>query len=333
MLLSRRLILLPHFFINQTRMNASSSLLFFGGITALFLAGCGISKSRSATEQLLLSDAVDRTVEQIDFRILEGQKVYFDTQYLKYIKGAGFVNADYVVSSLRQQMLASGCLLQEKADAADYVMEARIGALGLDSHEVVYGVPASETISETASLFANGPPVPALPEISLAKKHDSRGSAKISLFAYDRGTRERIWQSGVLVSTSTAKDTWLLGAGPIQYGSIHDRVKIAGWSLPRLAPWRRKKPDPHQEVVYFDNIDYQDVERQRLAAEELEKRRDQYVQDLKSMEQAPVLRSIEPQVSNVSTPVAQALFVEPAKEPTPKKPEKKKEEKKPEKKK
>ena len=68
------------------------------------LTGCGTVKSRSATEQLIISDAVDRSVSQIDFRPLSGKKVYLDTQYVRSIKGPGFVNADYIISSLRQQM-------------------------------------------------------------------------------------------------------------------------------------------------------------------------------------------------------------------------------------
>ena len=51
------------------------------------LAGCGTTKTRNATEQLLISDAVDRSIAVIDFAPLAGKTVYFDTKYLVTVKG------------------------------------------------------------------------------------------------------------------------------------------------------------------------------------------------------------------------------------------------------
>ena len=44
--------------------------------------GCGINKSRLATEQLVVSEAVDKAVATIDFSPLSGRRVFFDTQFL-----------------------------------------------------------------------------------------------------------------------------------------------------------------------------------------------------------------------------------------------------------
>lgn len=223
------------------------------------LAGCGNSKSRLATEQLLVSDAVDRTVAQIDFRVLSGQHVYLDTTYLKSIKGVGFVNADYVISSLRQQIVAAGCLLEESPEDADFVIEGRLGALGTDDSEVIYGVPSTHAITSAASLLPSVPALPALPEISVARKLDYRGAAKISLFAYHRETRQPVWQSGVILARSTAKDTWVMGAGPFQYGSIYKRTRFAGDpiriplvdSLNRSVATRPTPGAPYEQEVVF----------------------------------------------------------------------------------
>ncbi len=193
--------------------------------------GCGTTKSRLATEQLLLSDAVDRSVASIDFRPLSGRSVYLDTQYVQAYKGNSFVNADYIVSSLRQQMLAARCYLEESKDQAEYIAEIRVGALGTDAHDVVYGIPASNGLSNAASLLPNAPPIPAIPEISLAKKNDEVGAAKIAVFAYHRESKEAVWQSGLAQARSTAKDTWLFGAGPFQRGTIHDKTHFAGEAL------------------------------------------------------------------------------------------------------
>ena len=72
-----------------------------------------------------MSDAVDRNIQRIDFRPLSGEKVYLDTSYLRHVKGTGFVNAEYVTSALRQQIVAAGCLIQDSAQEADIIIEGQ----------------------------------------------------------------------------------------------------------------------------------------------------------------------------------------------------------------
>ena len=214
--------------------------------------GCGTTRSRTATEQLLTSDAVDRTVAQIDFRPLAGEKVFLDTQYMKGVKSVGFVNSDYITSSLRQQMIAAGCLLHEKQDEADFVVEARVGALGTNSHDITYGIPSSNGISTAASFLPSAPQIPMIPEMSVARKDDQLSAAKIALFAYNRQTKAPVWQSGMSVAKATAKDTWVFGAGPFQNGTIYDGAQFAGarFSLPLLG--RKKSEDFGPKISYFD---------------------------------------------------------------------------------
>ena len=75
---------------------------------AISIGGCGTSIRRNATEQLLLSDAIDRSVAQIDFSPLEGRKVFFDSKYVVLTPTPGFSSASYINSALRQQMSAAG---------------------------------------------------------------------------------------------------------------------------------------------------------------------------------------------------------------------------------
>ncbi len=84
-------------------------------LVVLCLAGCGRVVAQKATEQLIAGDAVDRSIAQIDFRILTGKKVFLDTQYVNNkVPGVGFVTSEYIVSSLRQKMMCDGCLLAGK---------------------------------------------------------------------------------------------------------------------------------------------------------------------------------------------------------------------------
>jgi hypothetical protein len=189
--------------------------------------GCGTTRTsdttRTATEQLLTSNAIDKSVDRLDFHSLSGKPIFFDTQYLD-----GCVDKGYLVSSIRQQLLASGCLLMEEKARATYVIEARAGAVGTDQHQTLIGIPQMQ-------MPAMVPGAPsALPEIPLAKKSNQLGVAKIALFAYNRQTGQAIMQSGMMESTSTAKEVWFLGAGPFQNGTIRRGMVFAGESIPSV---------------------------------------------------------------------------------------------------
>ncbi|HVX14340.1 MAG TPA: DUF6655 family protein [Pirellulales bacterium] len=191
--------------------------------TLLFIAlaaGCGTTKwsdtPRTATEQLLLSTAVDRAIDNMDFKPLADRFVFLDAQYLDC------VDKGYVVSTLRQHMLSEGCVMMPDAASADFVVEVRSGGVGTDHHDVLVGVPA---ISVPTGGIAG---VPSIPEIPFAKTTSQRGVAKLACFAYNRETGQAVWQSGVFPIVSTAKDSWFLGTGPFQRGTIYDSTHFAG---------------------------------------------------------------------------------------------------------
>jgi hypothetical protein len=215
------------------------------------LAGCGTTKNKTATQQRLVSDAVDQAVGNIDFRPLAGQKVFFDTRYMAEVKDLGFVNANYVVSSLRQQMVAAQLLLQDQVEDADFIVEGRVGVVATDSNEVVYGMPANNGVSAAASLMPNAPPIPTIPEISLARKNTELGAAKVALFAYHRATRLPVWQSGISRGKTTAQDMWLVGAGPFQSGSIYNGPQFAGQRI-RLPALNNGVEVDHGPAVPYD---------------------------------------------------------------------------------
>jgi hypothetical protein len=196
-------------------------------------AGCGTTKwsdtARTATEQLLISDSMDRAVSKLDFRAVAGKRVYLDSSPL-----SGVTDSTYLVSLLRQHMLAQGCLLKEDREQADYVVEVRAGAVGTDRREVVFGVPATN-VPEVVPVHG----VPSsIPEMTLAKKTEQRAVTKIAVFAYNRHTGRPVWQSGVVPVESKAKDVWLLGAGPFQRGTIYEGTEFAGEkiAIPLIAP-------------------------------------------------------------------------------------------------
>ncbi len=202
----------------------TTSILAF---VAFGVCGCGTTRmtdtQRAASEMSLVSQAIDNSVTQIDFSNLSGRTVFLDTQYLD-----GTVDKGYLISSLRQHLLAHGALLQEERLKATYVVEPRSGAVGTDKHSLLIGTQAITLPSITAI------PVTSIPEIALIKKTDQKGVAKIAVFAYNRQTGRALWQSGLVEANSTLKDTWVFGAGPFSRGSIRRQTELAGEPLPSL---------------------------------------------------------------------------------------------------
>lgn len=197
-------------------------------VACFVLSGCGTTRwsdsARTATEQLLITDAIDEAVQQLNFSVLADQEVFFEDEYLE-----GSVDENYMISSLRQHLLASGCILKENRKDATFVVEARSGAVGTDRHDVMIGVPSVNVPSFVPSPVA----LPAsIPEIPLAKNTKQRGVVKLAVFAYNRETGRRVWQSGIDPVSSYAKDSWVMGAGPFRKSTINDGTSFVGDSIP-----------------------------------------------------------------------------------------------------
>lgn len=222
-------------------MRDSVSFMLLASI-CLAAAGCGTTKwsdtPRTATEQLLISTAVDRAIDGMNFKPLAGKDIYLDTTFLE-----GIVDKNYVISSLRQHMLAQGCVLAPSKEHATYVVEARAGAVGTNHHDVMVGIPA---LSLPGASMMPGVPS-AIPEIAFAKTTDQKGVAKIAAFAYNQKTGQPIWQSGVFPIVANAKDTWIFGTGPFQRGSIYDGTRFAGSRL-LWGKRNRGAPEPQHEI-------------------------------------------------------------------------------------
>ena len=212
-----------------------SQLLAAGLIVLPIVVGCGVTRTsdskRTATEQLMTSSAIERAVAQVDCRPLAGRRVFLDASFMDDV-GDG----KYLVSTLRHQLLASGCLLADKSENADVIVEARAGAIGTDRSDLVLGVPGT-----TVSIKGNEITTP---DVALAKRSEQRGVAKISLHAYERESGRAVWQSGMENMASHVRDRWLFGAGPFQDGEIHDAPEFAGHRL-KKTKWGWRQDDEY----------------------------------------------------------------------------------------
>jgi hypothetical protein len=194
----------------------------------LLIAGCGTTKmsgtARTATEQLLLTNAWDDALRKVDFRPLAGVPVYLDPQYLE-----SPVDKGWLTSSVRQAMLAHGVLLRTKPEQAQWIVEARVGVYGTNNYDWLLGVPQM-----TIPVSITGLPTGTIPEIPMAKKSNQQGVAKLALYAYDRASGQVTWNSGTMLAVSDAQDVYIGGVGPIQSGSIRQGTEFIGVRVPSI---------------------------------------------------------------------------------------------------
>lgn len=138
---------------------------------------------RTATEQLLISTAVDRAANSMVVGIPDGKTVFVDTQNFE-----GY-DSKYAISAIRDSLLKQGLRLIGKKEDADVILELRAGAISIDKTEDMLGIPSIEL------------PLPGqieTPEIALFKKHEQKGVVKIAATAYDAKT-------GALIDSSSPR--------------------------------------------------------------------------------------------------------------------------------
>ncbi len=180
-------------------------------LCAVTLAGCATASSsntaRTATEQLLISNAIDHSISKVDFAGLAGQRVFLDDKYLES------VDKNYIVASVRHRLMLTGVTLADDAKEADVVLEVRSGGVGTDTAETFYGFP--EVVI---------PGMVTLPELKVATRDSQRGSAKLGFVAYDAKTSQMIGDGGVAIAVSDHNRWNVLGVGPFKNGTLREEL-------------------------------------------------------------------------------------------------------------
>ncbi len=188
-----------------------SHLLICGFLT-WGLLGCASSKTsntaRTATEQLLISNAVDQALDKIDFRAFRGHTVFLDERYVEC------VDKQYVISSVRHRILHQGAILVPKAEDAEVLVELRTGVIGTDVADSFLGVPEVTV-----------PGMLTLPEVRILTRQVQTGTAKLGIVAIDAKTKEVLGEGGMTLAQSDTNNWFVAGIGPFHSGSIHGEVE------------------------------------------------------------------------------------------------------------
>lgn len=181
-----------------------------GGL--LLAAGCSTTRTsdtaRTGMEQLLVSNAVDQSLDKIDFSPFAHQAIFLDEKYLDC------VDKNYIVASVRHRLLRQQATLVGKPEEAAVVLEIRSGGVGTDNSDSYIGVP--EIVL---------PGMITLPEIRLMTRTQQKGIAKLGLVAYDAKTKRALGEGGMSLAQSNDSNLYVLGVGPYQNGSVRVEVK------------------------------------------------------------------------------------------------------------
>lgn len=201
---------------------------------ALLLTSIGCSSARTsntartATEQVLLSAAIDRSLSNVSFEPLRSQTVFIDEKYLDS------VDKGYLMGTLRHRALAAGARLAPTAADADIVIEARSGGIGTDTEESFIGIPSVGVPGMAISI----------PDIKLVQRNTQHGTAKIGLVAYNPKTGAAVGLGGQSTALTKNDDMYLFGVGPIRSGEVRqEREAAVGYqsSMRALASLGSKK--------------------------------------------------------------------------------------------
>lgn len=168
--------------------------------------------ARSVGEQLLLSTAIDRALDELDMeaiRRLRGVKVFLSEQYLKSL------DQEYLIGSLRDLLFSNGVLVVDDVTQAQMIVEVRSGANSLDTAAVTFGIAEDQALPNPLT----GAPV-ALPELAFFKKENSFSVAKVSLVAYRADSLEHVFSSRELLGGAYDKHVQFLGLIRIRFTDV-----------------------------------------------------------------------------------------------------------------
>jgi hypothetical protein len=158
-------------------------ILIMAAIAAFAITGCTepsiTNTGRNAVQELLLSCAVERGLDQMDFRPLNGKKVVVDYVYL-----APQAHKEYFQACAETCLYTSGATIVGKAEEADYIVRLYVGALATESTHWNIGTPTLPVPIPDTSLNI------AIPELSLVKRITRNGVARFSALVLDAKTKK-----------------------------------------------------------------------------------------------------------------------------------------------
>jgi hypothetical protein len=163
--------------------------------------------ARTATEQLLISNAIDDSLSNVDFGAFAGHSVFLEEKYMES------VDKNYTIGSIRHRLMMQGVTIVDKKEESDICLEVRSGGVGTDSSKMFLGIP------EVAI-----PGMVTLPELRVVTKESQNAAAKLGIVAYHTKSGQILGDGGVSLSQSDRNNWYVLGVGPYENGTLKKEI-------------------------------------------------------------------------------------------------------------
>ena len=171
------------------------SIVCCAAAVCFLVSGCAdpriTNTGRNAVEQFLLTNAVDRSVSKLDFRMLAGEKIRID-----YSNLAPQTEKNYVQAILEARVAAAGAIIALKAEEAKYVLRPVCAALATEDSKIMFVTPQLPVPIPDMSLSL------VIPELPLFKRVNRYGHCKLEIEVLDAKTNKQARVIGPAVSSS-----------------------------------------------------------------------------------------------------------------------------------
>ena len=171
------------------------SIICCAAAVCFLVSGCAdpriTNTGRNAVEQLLLTNAVDRSVSKLDFRMLAGEKIRID-----YSNLAPQTEKNYVQAILEARVAAAGAIIALKADEAKYVLRPVCATLATEDSKIMFGTPQLPVPIPDMSLSL------VIPELPLFKRINRYGHCKLAVEILEAKTNKQARVVGPAISSS-----------------------------------------------------------------------------------------------------------------------------------
>lgn len=171
------------------------SIICCAAAVCFLVSGCAdpriTNTGRNAIEQFLLTNAVDRSVSKMDFRMLAGEKIRID-----YSNLTPQTEKNYVQAILEARVAAAGAIIALKAEEAKYVLRPVCAALATEDNKIMFGTPQLPVPIPDMSLSL------VIPELPLFKRINRYGHCKLAIEVLEAKTNKQARVIGPAVSSS-----------------------------------------------------------------------------------------------------------------------------------
>lgn len=163
-------------------------------LMGIFLSACTTSKvtttPRSAVEMALMSESAELALLGLRGDLPTGARFYLDTSEFEA------VDEEFVLSTLRLELLRQGLLAVEEREEADVIVIPRTAISAIDENSSLIGIP-------DLPIPVPGVGVIQTPEIALFKRAKQIGLTRLGYYGLNQGDSSLAFDAGTASGRST----------------------------------------------------------------------------------------------------------------------------------